>query len=89
MSSSAFEPVAHATIDSLGIEFTEYLHAPTGARHYHLGCDDPNNAFMVAFPTLPQDSSGVAHILEQYAAGYLVRPRARYLGPGGVDADRR
>jgi len=64
MSSSAFEPVAHATIDSLGIEFTEYLHAPTGARHYHLGCDDPNNAFMVAFPTLPQDSSGVAHILE-------------------------
>ena len=23
----------------------------------------------------------VAHMLEQYAAGYLVRPRARYLGP--------
>lgn len=64
MSNSAFEPVAHAGIDSLGIEFTEYLHAPTGARHYHLGCADPNNAFMVAFPTLPQDSSGVAHILE-------------------------
>jgi citrate synthase len=23
----------------------------------------------------------VAHMLEQYEAGYLVRPRARYLGP--------
>ncbi|MEQ8231919.1 MAG: hypothetical protein RKL32_09425, partial [Gammaproteobacteria bacterium] len=64
MSPTAFEPVAHTRIPSLGIDFAEYLHPPTGARHFHLACDDPNNAFMVAFPTLPQDSSGVAHILE-------------------------
>ena len=36
----------------------------TGARHLHLAADDPHNAFMVAFLTVPQDSTGVAHILE-------------------------
>ncbi|MBF0125644.1 MAG: insulinase family protein, partial [Magnetococcales bacterium] len=36
----------------------------TGARHLHLRADDPHNAFLVAFLTIPQDSTGVAHILE-------------------------
>lgn len=39
-------------------------HEPTGARHVHLACDDPNNVFGVGFRTPPPDSSGVAHILE-------------------------
>ena len=64
MTNNSFDQVAHARIASLGLELTQYLHPATGARHFHLGCADPNNAFMVAFPTLPQDSTGVAHILE-------------------------
>jgi Zn-dependent M16 (insulinase) family peptidase len=39
-------------------------HLPTGARHIHIGNDDRENTFSVAFKTVPTDSTGVAHILE-------------------------
>jgi Zn-dependent M16 (insulinase) family peptidase len=39
-------------------------HLPTGARHIHIGNDDRENTFCVAFKTVPTDSTGVAHILE-------------------------
>ncbi|MGE0482754.1 MAG: insulinase family protein [Gammaproteobacteria bacterium] len=64
MSNSSFDLVGSGRVSSLGVDLQEYLDGRTGARHYHLACADPNNAFMVAFPTLPEDSSGVAHILE-------------------------
>lgn len=64
MSTSAFALTATTPIASLGLELRQYQHAATGARHLHFACADPNNAFMVALPTLPQDSTGVAHILE-------------------------
>ena len=35
-----------------------------GARYVHLKSDDKENCFMVAFKTIPEDSTGVAHILE-------------------------
>lgn len=35
-----------------------------GARHAHVIRDDENSAFGVTFPTVPKDSTGVAHILE-------------------------
>lgn len=64
MSNSTFEQVDSRRIDALGIEFQSYVHGRTGARHLHLASADTNNAFMVAFPTLPTDSTGVAHMLE-------------------------
>ena len=64
MPSTAFEHTDHRHIAALNLDFDTYVHAVTGARHFHFGCDDDNNAFMVAFPTLPGDSTGVAHILE-------------------------
>ena len=33
-----------------------------GARHAHVIRDDENSAFGVTFPTVPKDSTGVAHI---------------------------
>lgn len=42
-------------------------HEKTGARHVHVSIDDPENTFSVAFKTVPQDSTGVAHILEHTA----------------------
>eukprot|EP01084_Bolivina_argentea_P027584 51264_1 len=42
----------------------EFLHNGTGARYIHLDTADTNNAFAVAFRTLPSDSTGVAHVLE-------------------------
>lgn len=64
MSAKPFETVRRARVESLDLAFEEYVHAATGARHFHLGADDDNNAFLVAFLTVPQDSTGIAHILE-------------------------
>ena len=64
MSAPLFEPVRRARIASLNLAFEEYVHAATGARHFHLDAKDDNNAFLVAFLTVPGDSTGIAHILE-------------------------
>ncbi len=42
----------------------QLVHGPTGARHVHIGNHDRENTFGVAFRTVPEDSTGVAHILE-------------------------
>jgi len=44
--------------------YLELEHDRTGARHIHIECPDDNNAFAVFFATAPNDSTGVAHILE-------------------------
>jgi len=44
--------------------YLELEHERTGARHLHVECPDDNNSFAVFFPTVPKDSTGVAHILE-------------------------
>lgn len=53
------EPLPH--IDGTYYELT---HEKTGARHIHITSGDDNNFFAVVFPTVPKDSTGVAHILE-------------------------
>ncbi|WP_339095121.1 insulinase family protein [Deinococcus sp. VB343] len=40
------------------------LQHENGARHAHVAREDDNLAFGVTFPTVPKDSTGVAHILE-------------------------
>jgi presequence protease len=65
--SNEFRLVRNVAIDSLNLEYQEYTHATTGATHIHFASEDTNNAFLVAFLTVPQDSSGVAHILEHTA----------------------
>lgn len=41
-----------------------YTHDKTGAKLIHLANDDNNKCFMISFPTKPEDSTGVAHIIE-------------------------
>ena len=60
----AFELIRSVSIDSLGLEVQEYVHRVTGARHLHMASDSEENVFMVALKTVPEDSTGVAHILE-------------------------
>jgi Zn-dependent M16 (insulinase) family peptidase len=50
-------------LERLGV-YLELEHQRTGARHIHIECPDDNNGFAVFFPTAPEDSTGVAHILE-------------------------
>ncbi|MCC7220415.1 MAG: insulinase family protein [Candidatus Contendobacter sp.] len=64
MTYSTFQHLRSHPIPALRLEFQEYRHIKTGARHLHLAADDAHNAFMAAFLTVPQDSTGVAHILE-------------------------
>ncbi|MFC1685186.1 insulinase family protein, partial [Pseudomonadota bacterium] len=60
----AFEWLRTQPIDTLNLVLEEYRHKKTGAMHYHLAADNAENVFLVAFRTVPMDSTGVAHILE-------------------------
>lgn len=59
-----FEWLRSERIESLNLVVEEYRHRVTGAAHYHLATDNPENVFLVALRTVPEDSTGVAHILE-------------------------
>ncbi len=63
----AFEWLRSERIDTLNIVVEEYRHRVTGSSHYHLVADNPENVFLVAFRTVPMDSTGVAHMLEHTA----------------------
>ena len=63
----AFEWQRSEEISSLNITMQEYTHRVTGAKHFHLSSENTENVFLVAFRTVPMDSSGVAHILEHTA----------------------
>ncbi len=63
----SFEWVRSERIDSLNVTLQEFRHIKTGALHYHMEAENTENVFLVAFRTVPMDSSGVAHILEHTA----------------------
>lgn len=62
-----FELVKSQRIDSLNAQVEEYRHLKTGAQHIHLATESDENVFLVALRTVPEDSTGVAHILEHTA----------------------
>ena len=62
-----FKPLREKTIESLNIRVEQFEHIATGAMHYHLAADNTENVFLVALRTVPEDSTGVAHILEHTA----------------------
>lgn len=63
----AFDHIQSESIDSLNLKVQQFQHRATGAMHYHLAADSTENVFLVALRTVPQDSTGVAHILEHTA----------------------
>ena len=73
MNNALFDPTSnfkrlHARpIEALNLHVVEYEHIVTGARHLHLHNKSKENVFMVALRTVPNDSTGVAHILEHTA----------------------
>ncbi|MBA2368100.1 MAG: insulinase family protein [Candidatus Protochlamydia sp.] len=60
----AFTVIKSLEIPELQCLLRELVHEPTGARIMHIGNDDPENLFCLSFQTLPNNSNGVAHILE-------------------------
>lgn len=63
----SFELLRTQNIKSLNAVVEEYRHAKTGAHHIHLATESEENVFLVALRTVPEDSTGVAHILEHTA----------------------
>ncbi len=61
---NTFELIDRRSVASLNVEIRHYRHPATGAEHYHLASDHTENVFLVALRTVPQDNTGVAHILE-------------------------
>ncbi|UQB43060.1 insulinase family protein [Thiomicrospira microaerophila] len=59
-----FEFLSEDFVESLSVKVQTFRHKTTGAMHYHLAADDEHKVFMVALRTVPEDSTGVAHILE-------------------------
>ena len=51
-------------IPELQCTLKELIHEPSGALVMHIENDDPENLFCLSFQTLPDQSNGVAHILE-------------------------
>lgn len=66
-SHTAFRFLRQQTVASLQITIQQFEHIETGAQHIHLASDQAENVFLVALKTMPQDSSGVAHVLEHTA----------------------
>jgi len=64
---SSFEFIRKESIESLNVSMLEFRHRETGAMHYHIDADQQENVFLVAFRTVPMDSTGVAHVLEHTA----------------------
>src|SRR5690554_3613124 len=63
----AFVLLRKEAIPALNLTVEEYEHSATGAQHIHLQADNPENVFLVSLRTVPEDSTGVAHILEHTA----------------------
>ncbi|MBF0155852.1 MAG: insulinase family protein [Magnetococcales bacterium] len=67
MHDDPFECLERQRVEALNLTVESYRHRRTGARHLHLAAEDHHNAFLVAFLTVPANSSGVAHVLEHTA----------------------
>ena len=59
-----FAPVRAREYAELGGTLREYVHEKTGAQLCWLDRADENKTFSIAFKTIPEDSTGVFHILE-------------------------
>ena len=54
-------------VDLLNLNANLYQHSKFKTKHLHLESENSEKVFMVAFRTIPEDSTGVAHILEHTA----------------------
>ena len=59
-----FELKESKKIELLDVNAQLYRHSKFNTQHIHLDADNNEKVFMVAFRTIPEDSTGVAHILE-------------------------
>ncbi|MBN1297287.1 insulinase family protein [bacterium] len=61
---NGFRVLRQEPIDALQLVFYELEHQAIGSRLIHLSSNDDNCVFMITLATHPENSTGVAHILE-------------------------
>lgn len=61
---SGFKLVKKTKISELDANLLEFKHEKSGGTLAYIECDDTNKSFMAGFKTLPNDSTGVCHIIE-------------------------
>ncbi|MBQ0058797.1 MAG: insulinase family protein, partial [Lachnospiraceae bacterium] len=61
---SAYELIKAEDLSDIRAEGFLFKHKKTGARVALIPCDDSNKVFNIGFRTPPEDSTGVAHIIE-------------------------
>ena len=59
-----FQVTKVVTIPELQCLLRELVHIPTGALIMDISNNDPENMFCLSFKTWPENSNGVAHVLE-------------------------
>lgn len=59
-----FQVTKAIEIKELDCILRELVHIPTGTQVMHIANKDPENLFCLSFRTIPENSNGVAHILE-------------------------
>lgn len=60
----SFKKIREKFYPDVKMNVSVYEHEKTGAIHYHTAYETTQNSFNITFKTLPNNSSGVAHILE-------------------------
>lgn len=59
-----FELIRVIDLPEIQCQLRELEHLPTGAQVMHIANEDEENVFCLSFQTAPENSNGVAHILE-------------------------
>ena len=78
-----FEVKGKTFVKELDAEVYTLEHERCGARLTFIARDDDNKTFSISFKTLPNDSTGVFHILEHSVlcgSGSPIFPAERHLG---------
>ena len=61
---SNFKLVSEKKLDDIDSTIYEYEHLKTKAKVVHIANDDDNCSFAIGFKTIPEDDSGICHIIE-------------------------
>ena len=59
-----FKLISIESVEDINATFYQYEHLKSGGRVVYLANDDTNCCFAIGFRTLPEDSTGVCHIIE-------------------------
>ncbi len=60
----SYRHVSTELLEERAATVVRYEHVKTGAEVLSVSCEDTNKVFGVSFRTPPEDSTGVAHIME-------------------------